>query len=536
MMPNDRYRAFLSYSHHDEAFARWLHRELERWVVPRDLVGRETPRGRIPPHLRPIFRDRDDFAGGASLRQATVEAIGASEFMVVLCSPAAAGSAYVTEEVRLFKALGRADRVIPVIVAGEPNDADDECFPRSVKYTLAADGSIGAEPAEPLAADARDSGDGRTRAAAKVVAGLLGVAFDEIVRRAEQARKRRISMLAGGGLGAAAFATAFSAYALIESHRAQLAIERSVYALGSMVARADRLDGSSDLVAIRAEMLMAQCDLMQGLARDTHALEADKQAICVAEQARVLAGRDERHAAIKLLIDQSDSLRLALGLPDVPRRLDLAEAQLRLLGERYQLQSEQPAGGEVLREMENVALAIGREFPEQSSLREHHEAIVWERVRLLEAVSKWADSRQTLQHAADLRSLQAKSVDSEQAAAAALQQAVFLRRISWLDLQHLEAAAAALQNGQLAVAAFAAVPEEQRKTPTTAYQKALAHSVYADALRASKRPAEAKAEYAAALDALAMAAAAQPGLESSFMADVEKHREYVDQQLDGFPP
>lgn len=66
-----RYKAFLSYSHRDSEFAGWLHKTLEAWRVPRDLVGRATPRGSIPRNLRPVFRDRDDFAGGASLKSAT---------------------------------------------------------------------------------------------------------------------------------------------------------------------------------------------------------------------------------------------------------------------------------------------------------------------------------------------------------------------------------------------------------------------------------------------------------------------------------
>ncbi len=34
-----RYWAFLSYSHADRSSAEWLHRALEGFVVPRDLVG-----------------------------------------------------------------------------------------------------------------------------------------------------------------------------------------------------------------------------------------------------------------------------------------------------------------------------------------------------------------------------------------------------------------------------------------------------------------------------------------------------------------
>ena len=47
------------------------------------------------------------------------------------------------------------------------------------------------EPVELLAADAREEGDGKRLALAKVVAGLLGVSSDDIFRRAERERRRK---------------------------------------------------------------------------------------------------------------------------------------------------------------------------------------------------------------------------------------------------------------------------------------------------------------------------------------------------------
>ena len=57
-----RYRAFLSYSHRDAAWAKWLHKALESYRIDKDLVGRETLVGPVPKTLRPIFRDREDFS------------------------------------------------------------------------------------------------------------------------------------------------------------------------------------------------------------------------------------------------------------------------------------------------------------------------------------------------------------------------------------------------------------------------------------------------------------------------------------------
>ncbi len=186
-----KYRAFLSYSHRDTSWGTWLHAALEAYRIDKDLAGRETPAGPVPKTLRPIFRDREDFSAGHSLTEQTLAALEASQCLIVVCSPNAAQSKYVNEEIRRFKLLGRADRVIPLIVDGEPGDPARECFPPALRFKLDPDGALTDEPEEPIAADVRPRGDGKEIAKQKLVAGLLGVGLDEIVRRAERARRRR---------------------------------------------------------------------------------------------------------------------------------------------------------------------------------------------------------------------------------------------------------------------------------------------------------------------------------------------------------
>jgi TIR domain len=98
-----KYRAFISYSHADTGWARWLHRGLESFRIDKDLAGRTTGTGVIPAALRPIFRDRDDFSAGKALAEQTLAALDAAEALIVICSPAAAKSHYVNDEIRLFK-------------------------------------------------------------------------------------------------------------------------------------------------------------------------------------------------------------------------------------------------------------------------------------------------------------------------------------------------------------------------------------------------------------------------------------------------
>jgi tetratricopeptide (TPR) repeat protein len=208
-----RYRAFLSYSHRDTPWAKWLHGALEGFRVDSDLVGRATPIGPVPKTLRPIFRDREDFSAGHSLNEQTEAALQSSQFVVVICSPNAARSIYVNEEIRRFKELGRGDYVIPIIVDGEPGDPERECFPPALRFKIGPDGKLTDQHEEPIAADARPQGDGKDTARLKLISGLLGLGFDEIVRREDRARRRRmrnwisaLSILTLGFAGLAVYA------------------------------------------------------------------------------------------------------------------------------------------------------------------------------------------------------------------------------------------------------------------------------------------------------------------------------------------
>ena len=114
------YRAFISYSHADQRWGRWLHRRLESYRVPRKLVGKETAEGAVPARLTPIFRDRDDLPAGADLTEEVQASLRDSRFLVVICSPAAAQSKWVNQEILLFKRLHGEGRVLAAIVDGEP--------------------------------------------------------------------------------------------------------------------------------------------------------------------------------------------------------------------------------------------------------------------------------------------------------------------------------------------------------------------------------------------------------------------------------
>ncbi|HJU77912.1 MAG TPA: toll/interleukin-1 receptor domain-containing protein, partial [Sphingomicrobium sp.] len=196
-----KYPAFISYSHRDERWASWLHKEIERYRVPKPLVGRPGRDGPIPKQIFPVFRDRDELASSADLPSVLRDALDQSAHLIVLCSPAAAQSRWVNEEIIHFKRLARADRILPLIVDGEPHASvpERECFPRALSFQVDAAGRLTDQPAEPIAADVRPEADGRDNAKLKLIAGLLGVPFNDLRQRELIAARRRARIWQGVG-------------------------------------------------------------------------------------------------------------------------------------------------------------------------------------------------------------------------------------------------------------------------------------------------------------------------------------------------
>ena len=226
-MDSPKYRAFLSYSHRDSQWGTWLHKSLESYRPPKQIIGTVTPRGPVPKRLVPIFRDREELASATDLGALLNEALRASACQIVICSPSSARSKWVNEEILAFKRLGREDRIFALIVGGEPYASDDpahaeeECFPPALRYKLGPDGNLSTERTEPIAADARPGKDGRNNAKLKLIAGLLGVGFDGLRQREQRRRQRQLFMIASGAITGMVITSGLAAAALIARATAQ---------------------------------------------------------------------------------------------------------------------------------------------------------------------------------------------------------------------------------------------------------------------------------------------------------------------------
>jgi tetratricopeptide (TPR) repeat protein len=226
-MDSPHYFAFISYSHRDSGWAGWLHRGIERYRPPKALIGTTTSRGAVPKRLTPIFRDREELPSATDLGALLTAALAGSASQIVICSPAAAQSRWVNEEILAFKRLGREDRIFCLIVGGEPYASlmpgreQEECFPAALRFKLGADGALSDVPTEPIAADARPGKDGRNNAKLKLISGLLGVGFDSLRRREQQRRNKRLFIFSCSAAAGMVLTTGLATFALVQRGVAQ---------------------------------------------------------------------------------------------------------------------------------------------------------------------------------------------------------------------------------------------------------------------------------------------------------------------------
>ena len=164
------------------------------------MVDSNAPENVVPHNLRPIFRDREELAVGNNLGVKIEAALKASRNLIVVCSPNAAQSHWVNEEVLFFKRNNRGANIFCVIVDGEPfasksNSPENECFPENLRIEFDANGELTDRPAEPLAADLRETADGKRLGLLKLISGMAGLGVNDLVQRDLQRARKRVTAI-----------------------------------------------------------------------------------------------------------------------------------------------------------------------------------------------------------------------------------------------------------------------------------------------------------------------------------------------------
>ena len=228
------YSAFISYRHLDpDAYvAEKLQKLLENYRPPKGAGERDR--------IEYVFLDRSELPTSKSLDQSLKDALYNSDYLIVVLSEKYKESVWCMEEIRTFKEIhgGKVDRILPVLVKGEPADAlpEEICF-EEYKVTE-PDGSekVIRKELEPLCCDVRaDSRRERDRKLKteflRLAAPMLGCGYDDLYQRHNRQQKKRQAIFTGAAF---ALLTAILAVVLVSYHKVSVSRRQYRQSLLSM--------------------------------------------------------------------------------------------------------------------------------------------------------------------------------------------------------------------------------------------------------------------------------------------------------------
>jgi possible WD repeat-containing protein len=243
-----KYDAFISYRHvePDQTVAKYVLQMIEIFKVPKEFYKD----GKSP--VFRVFRDREELAArdlGASIEEALTQ----SRYLVVICSKRTPLSEWCQKEIEIFKGLHGEERIIPVLIEGEP----DEAFPNPLKE-IKDQGDVH----EILAADIRPDeifGDEFTgyenlqdkhklneltkqsikllnTEKYRIMATILGCSFGDLKQRDKERKNKRILNLS---LSAGAVFLVFGIF-MAAYHKAEVARQEAVQSNASILMKTSK--------------------------------------------------------------------------------------------------------------------------------------------------------------------------------------------------------------------------------------------------------------------------------------------------------
>ena len=210
MQEGFKYFAFVSFQNSDAHEAVRLQHAIERYRLPAVLCKNDSS---VPRYIKPLYCYLNDIHAGEELMMELKARMEQSRYLIVVCSPRAAQSAYINSGIDYFVSLGRRDSIIPIIVDGIPysNDPATECFPEALKRhfpkhpdPLQDHAILGINIHEAGIGSPRQAYD---RAMLMVVARILQLDFDGLLLRDQQRRRKRrilwtlLSVLVAAAIG-----------------------------------------------------------------------------------------------------------------------------------------------------------------------------------------------------------------------------------------------------------------------------------------------------------------------------------------------
>ncbi len=208
-MSSSQYTAFISYRHQtpDQEIAKKLHQMIETYTVPAAL-RQDGAR-----HPGKVFRDQEELPLSADLGRDIEAALDNSDWLICICSPRYLQSKWCLRELEYFIEHKGRDRVLAVLVEGEPEDS----FPELLRFETDENGNR--KEREPLAANVRgeslaDNLKKLKKEKYRILAPIVGTSFDGLYQRA---RRRTMRNIMAAALATVAVLGGFLAYALVQN-------------------------------------------------------------------------------------------------------------------------------------------------------------------------------------------------------------------------------------------------------------------------------------------------------------------------------
>ena len=199
------YDVFFSYRHRplDERITGKVFNLLESYRLPGPL------RDHGYPEIRRAFRDTEELPVSRILTESIDDALRSSDCLVVVCSTDTPSSAWIDREVGIFIELGRAERIYPLLISGDPESS----FPPSLRRVpdildrvmdIRLEGGVPSGESYSSRDQRRMMAKSRT-GILKVISAVTGCPHEELLREHQLRRNRRLALR--GAAAAAVFVT-----------------------------------------------------------------------------------------------------------------------------------------------------------------------------------------------------------------------------------------------------------------------------------------------------------------------------------------
>ena len=324
-MEQQKYCAFISYRHQspDDVIAKALHTAIETYVVPAG-IRKKTGKKK----LGRVFRDQEELPLSANLGSDIETALDSSDWFIAICSPRYLESRWCLRELEYFMQKKGRDRVLAVLVEGEP----EASFPEVLRFSMDEAGNR--TEVEPLAANLRGS-DWKKKLKdekLRLLAPMLSVTFDELKRRERQRAIRRTFTVSAAVLVAAAGLGVFLAvnHARQERLREEAALQAAI--AEEQRARAEEEQRQKEEQAAIAEAERQRAEEERLRAEEEQRQKEEQAAIAEAERQR--AEEEQRKAEEERLRAEEEQRQKELERKnaiynDLGERLERASAALK---------------------------------------------------------------------------------------------------------------------------------------------------------------------------------------------------------------